>query len=72
MTPGNSKFQIQKIGDLELLCLACSIYFRRVESKTTQTFCMILFDLVKISFCRYLPDGSFEDWSVDELDVTDW
>uniref|UniRef100_A0A915PYU8 RPB6 homolog n=1 Tax=Setaria digitata TaxID=48799 RepID=A0A915PYU8_9BILA len=21
---------------------------------------------------RYLPDGSFEDWSVDELDVTDW
>ncbi|VDM96115.1 unnamed protein product [Thelazia callipaeda] len=21
---------------------------------------------------RYLPDGSFEDWSIDELDVTDW
>ncbi|EPB73526.1 hypothetical protein ANCCEY_07391 [Ancylostoma ceylanicum] len=21
---------------------------------------------------RYLPDGSFEDWSVDQLHVTDW
>ncbi|VDN50116.1 unnamed protein product [Dracunculus medinensis] len=21
---------------------------------------------------RYLPDGSFEDWSIDELDFTDW
>lgn len=22
--------------------------------------------------CRYLPDGSFEDWAVDQLHVTDW
>ena len=21
---------------------------------------------------RYLPDGSFEDWAVDQLHVTDW
>ncbi|KAF8366658.1 rpb-6 [Pristionchus pacificus] len=21
---------------------------------------------------RYLPDGSFEDWAVDQLHITDW
>ena len=27
---------------------------------------------VPIIIRRYLPDGSFEDWSVEELHVTDW
>ncbi|VDM42052.1 unnamed protein product [Toxocara canis] len=27
---------------------------------------------IPIIIRRYLPDGSFEDWGVDELNVTDW
>uniref|UniRef100_A0A1I7WNI0 DNA-directed RNA polymerases I, II, and III subunit RPABC2 n=1 Tax=Heterorhabditis bacteriophora TaxID=37862 RepID=A0A1I7WNI0_HETBA len=27
---------------------------------------------IPIIIRRYLPDGSFEDWSVDQLHVTDW
>ena len=27
---------------------------------------------IPIIIRRYLPDGSFEDWGVDELHITDW
>uniref|UniRef100_A0A9J2PU32 DNA-directed RNA polymerases I, II, and III subunit RPABC2 n=1 Tax=Ascaris lumbricoides TaxID=6252 RepID=A0A9J2PU32_ASCLU len=27
---------------------------------------------IPIIIRRYLPDGSFEDWGVDELNITDW
>lgn len=27
---------------------------------------------VPIIIRRYLPDGSFEDWGIEELHVTDW
>uniref|UniRef100_A0A914XDD0 RPB6 homolog n=1 Tax=Plectus sambesii TaxID=2011161 RepID=A0A914XDD0_9BILA len=27
---------------------------------------------IPIIIRRYLPDGSFEDWGVDELAITDW
>ncbi|KAI3420313.1 hypothetical protein GPALN_003624 [Globodera pallida] len=27
---------------------------------------------IPIIIRRYLPDGSFEDWGIDELHITDW
>ncbi|CAK5090683.1 unnamed protein product [Meloidogyne enterolobii] len=27
---------------------------------------------IPIIIRRYLPDGSFEDWGIDELTITDW
>ncbi|CAD6195268.1 unnamed protein product [Caenorhabditis auriculariae] len=27
---------------------------------------------IPIIIRRYLPDGSFEDWSIDQLHITDW
>uniref|UniRef100_A0A7E4ZZD5 RPB6 homolog n=1 Tax=Panagrellus redivivus TaxID=6233 RepID=A0A7E4ZZD5_PANRE len=27
---------------------------------------------IPIIIRRYLPDGSFEDWEIDELHITDW
>ena len=39
-----------------------------------QIFCFPFFRARKIPIIirRYLPDGSHEDWSIDELIVTDW
>jgi DNA-directed RNA polymerase I, II, and III subunit RPABC2 len=27
---------------------------------------------IPIIIRRYLPDGTFEDWGVEELNITDW